>query len=165
MIHRFEQNHDALVSSYLPSFVSTEAYERWLAALRIKSEGAWTNADAAFFWVYSEGNCLIGCYTEGYAWLPGGLAVSPLFNPEPVWRQVRQPVLLMYGEVNWLVDPVESPALIGTALERGGNTNYTIATFERGDHNIRVTETGTPSEILRDIRYAPGYFQAKPDWV
>jgi dienelactone hydrolase len=97
--------------------------------------------------------------------MAGGLAVSPLFNPEPVWRQVRQPVLLMYGEVNWLVDPVESPALIGTALERGGNTNYTIATFERGDHNIRVTETGTPSEILREIRYAPGYFQAKPDWV
>lgn len=27
--------------------------------------------------------------------MAGGLAVSPFFNPIPVWRQVRQPVLLL----------------------------------------------------------------------
>lgn len=95
----------------------------------------------------------------------GGLAVSPFFDPEPVWRQVRQPVLLIYGEADYLVDPVASPKLITAALERGGNSAPTVLTFETGDHNIRVTETGKPSEVLRESRFAPGYFEAKLDWI
>lgn len=95
----------------------------------------------------------------------GGLAVSPFFNPEPVWRQVRQPVLLVYGEADFLVDPVESPALITEALRRGGHGPPTVLTFAAADHSIRLTETGSPSEVLKELRFAPGYLEAKSDWI
>lgn len=97
--------------------------------------------------------------------LVGGLAVSPFFNPEPIWRQVQQPVLLVYGEADYLVDPVTSPRLIGAAMKQGGNPAPTVLTFESGDHNIRVTETGKPSEVLRESRFARGYFRAKLEWI
>lgn len=97
--------------------------------------------------------------------MAGGLAVSPFFNPIPVWQQVRQPVLLIYGESDWIVDPYESPELISAALDHGGNSEYTILLFESADHVIRLTQTGRPSEILREIRFAPGYLQATSDWV
>lgn len=97
--------------------------------------------------------------------MAGGLAVSPFFDPIPVWRQVHQPVLLVYGEADFLVDPVESPALIAEALAEGGHAPPTVLTFDAADHSIRVTETGRPSEVLREFRFAPGYFEAKSDWI
>lgn len=97
--------------------------------------------------------------------MAGGLAVSPFFNPEPVWRQVRQPVLLLYGEADFIVDPVESPALIHAALTQGGNPPPTVLTFAAADHSIRVVDTGRPSEVLSELRFARGYFGAKSNWI
>ncbi len=97
--------------------------------------------------------------------MAGGLAVSPFLNPIPAWRQVHQPVLLIYGERDYLVDPVESPVLISEALIEGGHAPPTVLTFEAADHSIRVTETGRPSEVLKELRWAPGYFEAKTNWI
>lgn len=95
--------------------------------------------------------------------MAGGLAVSPFLNPIPAWRRVHQPVLLIYGERDYLVDPVESPLLISAALI--GHAPPTVLTFEAADHSIRMTETGRPSEVLKELRWAPGYFEAKTNWI
>lgn len=97
--------------------------------------------------------------------MAGGLAVSPFLNPIPAWRQVHQPVLLIYGEKDYLVDPVESPVLISAALVEGGHAPLTVLTFAAADHSIRMTETGRPSEVLKELRWAPGYFEAKTSWI
>src|SRR5690606_33609963 len=85
--------------------------------------------------------------------MAGGLAVGPLLNPIPACRQVHQPVLLIYGERDYLVDAVESPVHISEALIEGGHAPPTVLTFEAADHSIRVTETGRPSEVLKELRW------------
>lgn len=76
-------------------------------------------------------------------------------NPIPALRQVRQPVLAVYGVDDDAVPPAESARRLSAALDRGGNASYTIRFFADADHGLRVPEDG----------FAPGYLRTVTAWV
>ena len=97
--------------------------------------------------------------------MAGGLAESPFLNPIPAWQQVHHPILLFYGKRDYLVDPMESLTLVSAVLIEGDHAPPTVLTFEAADRSIRMTETWRPSEVLKELRWAPGYFAAETDLI
>ncbi|MBB4938492.1 hypothetical protein FHR32_002797 [Streptosporangium album] len=64
------------------------------------------------------------------------------FDPVPAWEHVRQPVLAQWGELDREALPRESGQIIREALERGGNTHYTIRFVPGVRHNLNLTANG-----------------------
>jgi len=61
------------------------------------------------------------------------------FDPVPVWQQVRQPVLARWGQLDRDALPRLSSQLIGSALDRGGNTHHSIRIVPGVNHNLHLT--------------------------
>lgn len=83
--------------------------------------------------------------------LAGGTMFTLHEDPPPeVWREVTQPVLIIYGTEDFLVPPAESSATIVSELEIGGNDRYAVRFFGDADHGLRSTA---------------GYTRTMTDWV
>lgn len=79
------------------------------------------------------------------------------------WRQIRVPVLLVYGERDQLLPVGESIRKIETALETAGNGAYTSILLPRAAHNLTVTPE--PGEPFDWWRAAPGFPELLTAWV
>lgn len=77
------------------------------------------------------------------------------FDPLPVWRRVRQPVLGLWGSADEAVPAAVSAARVEATLRAGGNPDATTRLFPDADHLIRV----------QDGDYAPGYIETTATWV
>lgn len=84
--------------------------------------------------------------------VPGGDASFEL-DPTRVWRRVRQPVLLVYGDRDRVVPPQASATIVADALERAGNRAYSVRVIPGANHAMvlavlttRVVDRG------RDLR-------------
>jgi dienelactone hydrolase len=87
--------------------------------------------------------------------------------PESEWNKVRQPVLLLYGELDKQVPPALSALTLSEALRRGGNQEYLVRAFPRANHAVMVAETGFESEMrsAAAVRFAPGYLDTMVEWL
>ncbi len=90
-----------------------------------------------------------------------------MFHDAPaVLRQVRQPVLAIFGGMDTLTPPRESAALWADALRQGGNDDFSVRLFPRGSHGLfDGGKTGSPLELLRELRWVPGYFDTTVKWI
>jgi dienelactone hydrolase len=90
-----------------------------------------------------------------------------MFHDAPaVLRQVRQPVLAILGGLDTLTPPRESAALWAEYLRQGGNDDFSVRLFPRGSHGLMDGgTTGSPLELLRELRWVPGYFDTTVRWV
>ncbi|MFD4660815.1 alpha/beta hydrolase family protein [Kitasatospora sp. NPDC058444] len=68
-----------------------------------------------------------------------GLFPEAGYDPVPVWERVRQPVLAEWGTLDREAAPEESATIIRQALDRGGNTHYTLRTVPGVRHNLHLT--------------------------
>ncbi|WP_107086423.1 S9 family peptidase, partial [Kitasatospora sp. MY 5-36] len=68
-----------------------------------------------------------------------GLFPEADYDPVPVWERVRQPVLAEWGTLDREAAPEESATIIRRALDRGGNTHYTLRTVPDVRHNLHLT--------------------------
>src|SRR5262249_27053534 len=60
-----------------------------------------------------------------------------MFHDAPaVLRQVRQPVLAIFGGLDTLTPPRESAAIWADSLRRRGNDDYSVRLFPRGSHGL-----------------------------
>ena len=84
-------------------------------------------------------------------------------DPLPRWRDLRVPVLVVFGERDELVPAAASAALIGAALKSGGNPDATVRTFSRANHEIRLSPEG--GEPFDWPKAAPGYVEAMLAWA
>jgi dienelactone hydrolase len=98
--------------------------------------------------------------------VPGG-DVSFELDPTRVWRRVRQPVLLLYGDRDRVVPPKVSAALIAEALERAGNRASSVRVFAGANHAMVLAEGGftTFIDYHRGVDHAPGYFDTMTAWM
>jgi len=71
-----------------------------------------------------------------------GLFPEANYNPVPAWQHVHQPVLAQWGELERHAVPRESSQIIQQALQRGGNTHYTIRFVPGVRHNLNLTANG-----------------------
>lgn len=89
------------------------------------------------------------------------------FDPLTAWTKVTQPVLIVNGQYDTLVDPVDAVARIGDTLAANGNNDYTLVVYPDADHGLLRTETGLKDETDggRDAIFAPGVMAVQTDWV
>jgi dienelactone hydrolase len=85
-------------------------------------------------------------------------------DPIPLWRNVDQPMLAVYGNEDKSVPPAESAAILEKALGEGGNRDHTLISFPNADHSLVVSKDGY-SYPPGKLRYAPGYVDSMTDWI
>ncbi|TQM74793.1 hypothetical protein FHX40_1477 [Thermopolyspora flexuosa] len=86
----------------------------------------------------------------------GGVGFDFLrYDGTPAIRGISQPVLALYGTADPSIPFVESTRTLTTALEEGGNRNYTIRFLAGADHAMRIN--GGP--------YAPEYLPTLGRWI
>jgi pimeloyl-ACP methyl ester carboxylesterase len=56
------------------------------------------------------------------------------------WRQIKVPVLLVYGAHDERVPPRESATAIQAALKSGGNGSVTLKTYSNADHTFTIVD-------------------------
>jgi pimeloyl-ACP methyl ester carboxylesterase len=80
-----------------------------------------------------------------------------------VWRQVRQPILAIYGEKDRHVPLAENIAGLSAAVEQSGNRDFTLIIYPNASHSIGKTLTGELGEQWTG--YVPEYLDDMTDWV
>jgi pimeloyl-ACP methyl ester carboxylesterase len=102
----------------------------------------------------------------------GKFPIPPLFEIEPLdmyldapaaIRNVRQPVLAIFGESDVLTPPRESAAIWANQLQAGGNRDHSVRLFPHATHGLLVSDR--PFEALPESRLAPGYLNTMLDWI
>jgi dienelactone hydrolase len=83
-----------------------------------------------------------------------------------VLRQVRQPVLAIFGGLDTLTPPRESAAIWAEALGQRGDDDFSVRLFPQGTHGITIGEkTGSPLEIVRQRRFVSDYYPTMLAWI
>lgn len=90
-----------------------------------------------------------------------GAFPEPYYDPVPVLEQVDQPVLALWGEKDRVEPAPESARIVREALERGGNTSYTLRFFPNADHDLYTS----PDGFTRSDVFAPGYVDTVTSWI
>jgi uncharacterized protein len=80
-----------------------------------------------------------------------------------VWRQVRQPILAIYGERDRQVPPAENSAALTAAVQQSGNRDFTLIIYPGASHAIGKTRTGELGEEWAG--YVPEYLEDMTNWV
>lgn len=77
------------------------------------------------------------------------------YNPPLWWKQVKAPVLLLYGAHDERVPPDSSARAIRTALKAGHNQKVTLKVFPDADHTFTVVPSAkSGSWPQRELSYA-----------
>ena len=91
-----------------------------------------------------------------------GLFAEAYYDGAAVLRQVRQPLLGIWGSDDRSTPPQENPPLIARALQQGGNTHYTFRFFPGADHAVHQSPDGG---LTRLPLLAPGYAELVGSWT
>ena len=91
-----------------------------------------------------------------------GLFAEAHYDAETVLRQVRQPLLGVWGTRDLQTPPGENPPLFAGALELGGNSHYVFRFFDGADHAAHLTPDGG---VTRLPELAPGYTELVGSWI
>jgi dienelactone hydrolase len=82
------------------------------------------------------------------------------YDPMPVLRRLRQPVLAMWGN-DQQSPPAESAGAIEKALRDGGNSDVTLRFFPQADHKLHTSADG----FQRGTALTPSYVDTMASWV
>lgn len=89
-----------------------------------------------------------------------------MFDPLPVLKNVKVPVLALNGELDLQVPAKENLDLIGAGLKAGGNGNVTLKSFPKLNHLFQTSQTGLPSEYGQiDETMSPEVLKTISDWI
>ena len=88
------------------------------------------------------------------------------FDPAPVLKNVRVPVLALNGELDLQVPWKENLDLIAAALKAGGNKDVTVKAFPKRNHMFQTSQTGLPSEYMKiEETISPEVLKVMTDWI
>jgi pimeloyl-ACP methyl ester carboxylesterase len=88
------------------------------------------------------------------------------YDPAPVLKNVKIPVLALNGELDLQVPAKENLELIGAALKAGGNQDVTLKAFPKLNHLFQTSQTGLPSEYGQiDETMSPEVLKVLSDWI
>ena len=88
------------------------------------------------------------------------------FDPQPVLKNVKVPVLALNGELDLQVAVKENLDLIGAGLKAGGNEDVTIKAFPKLNHLFQTSQTGSPSEYGQiEETMSPQVLKTVSDWI
>jgi dipeptidyl aminopeptidase/acylaminoacyl peptidase len=84
------------------------------------------------------------------------------FKPAEYWRQIKAPVLLVYGAHDERVPPRESANAIQAALESGGNRNVALKMYSDADHTFTIVD---PPHNRGWPKHEPDYADVLVSWI
>jgi uncharacterized protein len=88
------------------------------------------------------------------------------FDPQPVLKNVKVPVLALNGELDLQVPFKENLDLIGAGLKAGGNADVTVKAFPKLNHLFQTAQTGLISEYGRiEETMSPDVLKTMSDWI
>ena len=88
------------------------------------------------------------------------------FDPQPVLKNVRVPVLALNGELDLQVAWKENLNLIEAGLKAGGNKDVTVKAFPKLNHLFQTSETGLLTEYGQiEETISPEVFKTVSDWI
>jgi alpha-beta hydrolase superfamily lysophospholipase len=84
-----------------------------------------------------------------------------------LWRQVKIPVLALYGGKDLNVPAAKNVAALTEELKEAGNRDYTIQVFADANHDAFETAKAVmgDEERLYLKRLVPGYLEVTIKWV
>ena len=89
-----------------------------------------------------------------------------MFDPQPVLKNVKVPVLALNGELDLQVAWKENLDLIGAGLKAGGNQDVTIKSFPKLNHLFQNSQTGLLSEYAQiEETMSPEVLKTVSDWI
>jgi pimeloyl-ACP methyl ester carboxylesterase len=86
-------------------------------------------------------------------------------SPGDYWEKYTNAALVFYGEFETYSKPSSNIARLKDAMEKAGNTHYTIAVIPGAEHAMREARTGGPRELPYLNRFVPAYFDTLRDWL
>jgi hypothetical protein len=88
------------------------------------------------------------------------------FDPLPVLKNVKVPVLALNGEHDLQVPAKENLDLIGAGLKAGGNDDVTLKAFPKLNHLFQTSQTGLLSEYGQiEETISPEVLKTVSDWI
>ena len=88
------------------------------------------------------------------------------YDPQPVLKKVKVPVLAVNGENDLQVASKENLDLITAALKSGGNKDVTVIAFPKLNHLFQTSETGSPSEYRKiEETMSPQVLETIANWI
>ncbi len=88
------------------------------------------------------------------------------YDPTPMLRNIKCPVLLLFGGLDKQVDQEQNRSIIEKQLETSGNTKVTSLLFENANHLFQLANTGSPNEYSKlDKKYIDGFLEQITEWI
>jgi pimeloyl-ACP methyl ester carboxylesterase len=88
------------------------------------------------------------------------------YDPRPILRKVKCPVLALNGEFDYQVPPKENLPEIEQALKEGGNSDFTVKEMPKLNHLFQTCQTGSGDEYARiEETYAPSMLGLVAEWI
>lgn len=88
-----------------------------------------------------------------------------LHDPAPAIRQLRLPVLALFGELDNNIVAEKNRDAWEAALAAGGNRDYTLRILPKANHALLEAKVGTNAEMRSLKRFVPEYFTTIQDWL
>ena len=89
-----------------------------------------------------------------------------MFDPTPVLKNVKVPVLALNGELDLQVPAKENLDLIAAGLKAGGNADVTTKAFPKLNHLFQTSQTGLISEYGKiEETMSPEVLKTVSDWI
>lgn len=86
-------------------------------------------------------------------------------EPAPAIRQLRLPVLALFGALDNNILAAKNRAAWEAALNAGGHTDFTLRILPRANHAMLEAKAGTNAEMKSLQRFVPAYYDAVAGWL
>lgn len=88
------------------------------------------------------------------------------YDPAPALRQVKCPILALYGAKDLQVPPAQSVPVLEKIVKEGKNRDVTIKVMPEANHLFLKAKTGSPSEYsTMDKTFVPGFLDTISAWI
>lgn len=87
------------------------------------------------------------------------------YDPAPTIRQLRTPVLAIFGELDNNILAEKNSAAWKAALDAGGHPDYTLQILPNGNHYQLDAVRGTNAEMASLRRFVPAYAATVHQWL
>lgn len=87
------------------------------------------------------------------------------YGPAPTIRQLKLPVLAIFGELDNNILAEKNSAAWEAALNGGGNRDYTLRILPKANHLMLEAKVGSNVEMPSLQRFVPSYFTTVENWL
>lgn len=93
--------------------------------------------------------------------------IRPLiaYEPAPTIRQMRLPVLALFGELDNNILAEKNRAAWDAALRAGNHPDYTLRVLPNANHALLEAKVGNNAEVKSLRRFVPDYFDVVLEWL